>query len=140
VEEVPRSSTSRTMMPATSALSEGLEQVGATPLPQPPVLHPARILDGDALGVAHHQGANLVLDGEGDHLLGGLMLRLVNAAAMARFGASQAGLAAPAPRPVLSRPGRACGGLGAAGLLVLEVEVALGAQRPPRHQQPPRPA
>jgi len=68
---------------------EGLEQVGAAPLPQPPVLHPARILLGDALGIAHHEGSDAVLDGEGDHLLGGLMVGVVDAAAMASFGTPQ---------------------------------------------------
>jgi hypothetical protein len=32
-------------------VQEGPEQVGAAPLPQPPVLHPTRVLLGDALGI-----------------------------------------------------------------------------------------
>jgi hypothetical protein len=132
VEEVPRSSTSRTMIPACSALSQRLHKVGAAPLPQPPVLHPARILRCDAVGVAHDEGPDLMLDGEGDDLLGGLMVGVVDAAAMASFGTPQAGsVAAPATRPALPRRGRPPGGLGLAGLLIGTVQVALGADGSP---------
>jgi hypothetical protein len=116
---------------------QGLHKVGAAPLPQPPVLHPARILLGDPPRVPDHQRADLVVDGEGDHLLGGLVLGLMDAAAMACLHPPQPRpVATPAPRPALPRPGRAAGGLGLAGLLICTVQVALGPDGPPRHQQP----
>jgi hypothetical protein len=61
---------------------QGLQQVAAAPLPQPQVLHPTRILGFDAVEVPDQQGADLLADGERDHLLGGLMLGLVDAATM----------------------------------------------------------
>jgi hypothetical protein len=110
-----------------------LHKVGAAPLPQSEILHPAGILLADALGVAHDEGADPLLGGEGDHLLGGLMVSLMDATAMARLHPSQARpVAPPPPRPVLPRPGRSRCGLGLACLLVLQVQVVLGAQRPPR--------
>jgi hypothetical protein len=116
---------------------EGLEQVGAAPLPQPPVLHPARIPVGDAPGVPHNEGPDSLLDGEGDHLLGGLVLGLMDATTMARLHAANPGaMAPPTPRPTLPALGCPPGCPGAAGLLVFEMQVALGPQRPPRHQQP----
>jgi hypothetical protein len=115
----------------------GLQQVGTAPPPQPEVLHPAHVLVGDACGVAHDEGADPLLDGEGDDLLGGLVLGLVDAAAMARLDPAQASpMAAPAPRPSLAGPGCAAGGSGVPCLLILKMQVALGAERPPRHQQP----
>jgi hypothetical protein len=111
--------------------------VGPAPPPQPEVLHPAHVLVGDACGVAHDEGADPLLDDEGDDLLGGLVLGLVDAAAMARLDLPQSGpMAAPAPRPSLAGPGCAAGGSGVPCLLILKMQVALGAERPPRHQQP----
>jgi hypothetical protein len=53
---------------------------------------------GDPCGVAHHQGPHLALDDEGDDLFGGLMLGLVDAAAMPRLGTPNAcPVATPAP-------------------------------------------
>jgi hypothetical protein len=56
--------------------------VGAAPLPQPQVLHPTDISVGDALGVTDHKCPYLMADGEVDDLLGGVVLGLVDAAAM----------------------------------------------------------
>jgi hypothetical protein len=115
---------------------EGLEQVGTAPLPQPQVLHPARVVLGDALEVAHEQGTDPLLDGEGDYLPGGLVVGVVDAAAMARLDAAQAGsVVTPASGAALPRLWCSPGGHGAAGLLVLDVEVVLGAEGSPRHQQ-----
>jgi hypothetical protein len=81
--------------------------VGAAPLPQPPVLHSPRILLGDAFGVAHNKGADLVPDGEGDGLLGGLMLGVVDAAAMPRLGTPNPdSMTTPAARAALLCFGR----------------------------------
>ena len=120
-----------------SLVAQGLEQVGAAPLPQPEVLHPPGVLVGDALEVAHDQGPDLVVDGEGDHLLGRLMLGLMDAAAMARLGPTHPSpMPAPAPRPALPGPRYPACGLGLPGLLIIEMQVAVGAECPPRHQQP----
>jgi hypothetical protein len=78
-----------------------------------------------------------VLHGECDHLRGGLMLGLVDATAVAVLGTTNPRpVAAPAPRPALPGLGCAAGGLGLPCLLILEMQVTLGAERPARHQQP----
>jgi SAM-dependent methyltransferase len=64
---------------------EGLQQVGAAPLPQPQILHPTRVLFFDAIEVTHQQGPDPPAHGKLDHLPGGLVLGLVDAAAMARL-------------------------------------------------------
>jgi hypothetical protein len=74
---------------------------------------------------------------EGDDLAGGLVVGLVDAAAVAGLGSLLGPpIAAPAARPALSGLGSPPGCSGLASLLVLEVQVALGPHRPPRHQQP----
>jgi hypothetical protein len=50
-------------------------------------VHPTDIRLGAGLGVAHQQGANPLLHGQGDHLRGGVMVGLVHAAAVARLAA-----------------------------------------------------
>jgi hypothetical protein len=57
--------------------------VSAAPLPQSQVLHPTNIPLGDPLGVADQQDADPIANGEVDDLFGGLMLGLVDAAAVA---------------------------------------------------------
>jgi hypothetical protein len=59
--------------------------VGTVPLPQAEVVHPAHIPVSDPLGIPDQQGADPLLEGEGDDLLGGLVMGLVDAAAMARL-------------------------------------------------------
>jgi hypothetical protein len=111
--------------------------VGASPLSSAKVLLPARALAGDALGVADQQGANLVLYSKGDCLLGGFMLGLMDATAMARLHSPQAKpMTAPAPRSVLAKLGSSPCRLGGASLLVAQMQIAFGAKRPTRHQQP----
>jgi hypothetical protein len=101
--------------------------VGSTPLPQPPVLQPTRILLRDPHRIAHQQGPDALLDGEGDHLLGGLVLGLVNPAAMAPLDAAKARSGAPpTPGTTLPRLGRPPSCLSLACLLILTVQVALG--------------
>ena len=74
---------------------------------------------------------------EGDDLAGGLVVGPVDAAAVAGLGSLLGPpIAAPAARPALSGLRSAPGCSGLASLLVLEVQVALGPHRPPRHQQP----
>jgi hypothetical protein len=114
-----------------------LHQGGAAPLPQPPVLHPARIPVSDPRRVAHQQPAHPLLAREGDDLLGGLMVGLVDAAAMARFGTPQASpMAPPTARPALPRRGCPPGGPGLAGLLIGTMQVAFRPDRPPDTSSP----
>jgi hypothetical protein len=85
--------------------------MGASPLSSTKVLHPARVLAGDALGVANQQGADLVPYRKGDYLLGSLMLGLVDATAMASLRPPHANpVTAPPSRPALptlrGSPGR----------------------------------
>jgi hypothetical protein len=63
-----------------------VQQVGATPLPQAAVLHSTGVLAGDALRIAHQQGPDPMLKGEGDDLIGGLMVGLVDATSMPDLG------------------------------------------------------
>ena len=46
---------------------------------------------GDVLGVSNQQGADLMHDRKGDHLLGGRMLGLMEAAAVAGLDPAQRG-------------------------------------------------
>jgi hypothetical protein len=74
---------------------------------------------------------------EGDDLAGGLVVGLVNAAAVAGLGPPLGPpIATPAARPALPGLGSPSDCSGPASLLVLEVQVALGSHRAPRHQQP----
>jgi hypothetical protein len=110
--------------------------MSAPPLAQAQVMHLARILIGDVPGVADEQGADPVSHGKGDRLPGGFMLGLVDAASMTTLGLPEPGpVTPPAARPTLTRLGGTSRRLGLAGLLVAEVQVALGPDRPARHQQ-----
>jgi hypothetical protein len=97
---------------------------------------PTGVAVGDALGITHHQGPDPPPDGEGDHLPGGLMLGLVDAATMAGLDSAELGaVAAPTARAPLPGLGCPLGRLGLAGLLVVQVQPALSPQRPPGDQQ-----
>jgi hypothetical protein len=118
-------------------VAQRLQQMGAAPLPQPQILDPAHIPIGDTGEITDHQGANPLAHGEGDDLLCSLMVGLVNAAAVAGLHLAQlCSVAAPTPRTALPQLGRSMTCLGLAGLLVAQVQIALGADRPPRDQQP----
>src|SRR4029450_6727858 len=80
-----------------------MHKVGASPLPQAEVLHPAHVLACDVLGVADQQDTDSLSHRKGNHLLGSLMLSLVDAAAMTRLLTPHAEpVTAPAPRPPLA--------------------------------------
>src|SRR5215218_11315122 len=64
-------------------VAQRLQEVAAAPPAQAQVLDPANIPVSDSCGVAHHEGSDLVLHSEGDDLSGGLVLGLLDAAAMA---------------------------------------------------------
>jgi hypothetical protein len=118
-------------------VAEGLHQVGAAPLPQSKVLHPTRIPFGDAAKIANHQGADPLSNCVSDHLLCRLVLGLVDAATMTCFDPALPGaMAPPTPRPTLPRFRGMTGRVGLACLPIFEVKIALGAERPPRHQEP----
>jgi hypothetical protein len=111
-----------------------MHKVGASPLPQAEVLHPAHVLACDVLGVADQQGTDSLSHRKGNHLLGSLMLSLVDAAAMTRLLTPHAEpVTAPAPRPPLAWLGCPPRSPRVAGLLVAQVQVALGPNRPARH-------
>ena len=95
------------------------------------------MLPGNSLRVADHQDPDPLLDGELDHLLGGLVMGVVNATAMASLHPTQTGpMAPPAARATLARRGRPPRCLAVAGLLILKMEIDLGPDGPPRDQQP----
>src|SRR4029450_5485399 len=112
---------------------EGMHKVGASPLPQAEVLHPAHVLACDVLGVADQQGTDSLSHRKGNHLLGGLMLSLVDAPAMTRLLTPHAEpVTAPAPRPPLAWLGCPPRSPRVAGLLVAQGQGGLGANRPAR--------
>jgi hypothetical protein len=114
-----------------------LNQVGSAPLPQPEVLYTAHFPAGNPCEVPDHQGPDLVADSERDDLLGRLVLGLMDAAAMSCLGTAEPDSMTPPPAgAALPRPGCSACRLGLAGLLVLEMQVAFGADCPSRHQQP----
>ena len=109
-----------------------LHKVEVAPLPQAEVLQSTGIPVGYAREVTHHQDPNPVPQGEGDDLLGGLVMGLVDTTAVARLSTADPGpVAAPAPRAALARLRRPPGGSGIACLLIVTVQVALGADRAP---------
>jgi hypothetical protein len=63
-------------------VAQRLDQVGAAPLPQPQVVDWTGAVGGDAGGVADRQHADPVVDGEGDDVVGSLVVSLVDAAAV----------------------------------------------------------
>jgi hypothetical protein len=117
-------------------VAEDSQQVGAAPPAQSEVLHPPRIPVGDSAKITNRQGADPLLDSEGDDLLCGFVLSLVDATTMTRFDpALPCTMASPTPRPMLPRFRGSTGGLGLPCLLILEVQVALGAERATGHQE-----
>jgi hypothetical protein len=121
---------------AFGLVPESSHEVGAAPLAQTQVLYPANILAGDESGIANQQRRNSLSNCEGDRLLGSFMLGLMDAAAMTGLDPTQLGpMASPAPRAALARPGGSAGRLRLAGLLIVQVQKALGPDRPARYQQ-----
>jgi hypothetical protein len=60
-------------------VAQRLQQMGAAPLSQPEVLRTTDVTVGDTSQVADHQGAGPLLDHEGNHLLGRLVVALMDA-------------------------------------------------------------
>src|SRR5437660_1080430 len=70
---------------------------------EPQVLAPSHVAGANALGVAHPQGADFVVDRPGDHRPGGPVVGLADAPLMAGLLASLGPpQLAPAPRPPLA--------------------------------------
>jgi hypothetical protein len=88
-------------------------------LAQPQVVDPTGLVGGDADGITDHQRPDPVLDGEGDGLIGGLVVGLADAAAVACLDPAQSEpMATPAARTAVPGPGCPSGRLGLASLLV----------------------
>jgi hypothetical protein len=91
----------------------------AAPLAQSQIVNATRVVPIDPPKVADQQGADLLLESEGDHLLGGLMMRLMNATPVTGFHAAVlVSVPAPATRPALARLGRPANRSGPTSLLV----------------------
>jgi hypothetical protein len=104
---------------AFGLVAQRQDQVGAAPLPQPQVVDWTAVVSGDTRGVSDHQHPDPVLDGEGDDLLGGLVMGLADTATMTVLDPAQFGaMVSPAARAALPRPGCPVGCLSLAGLLV----------------------
>jgi hypothetical protein len=122
-------------------VAERLHQVGTPPLTQPEVLHPAKLVGSDALGITDHQRTDPLPEREGDHLSSGLVVGLVNSAPVTGFYAPLLGpVPAPTSRAVLAWLGRAPSHPRPSCLLIPQMEIALGADRASRDQQPSMPA
>jgi hypothetical protein len=73
---------------ALGLVAKCTEKMGTPPLPQTEIVHLPNIPAGDALWIADHQGSDPVAKGERNDLLGGLMVSLMDAAAVTSFGLS----------------------------------------------------
>ena len=110
--------------------------MGATPLAQPQVLHSAYVAIGYSFRVSNDEDADSLLKSKRDHLFGGLMVGLVDTAAVPGFSLPLlVSVATPPPRTLLPsiRDAASCPCL--ASLQVLQVKVVLGADGPARDQQ-----
>ncbi len=118
-------------------VAEGLEEMGATPgVRHPAVLEAAGILRGDALGVAHDEGAHVVALRRGDHGPGRLVVGLANPSAVASLGPALAGSElSPTPRSRLTAPRGFRGHLSLTGLGVGQMEAFLGPDGPSRDEE-----
>jgi hypothetical protein len=109
------------------------------PVADPPVVPPPRGQVQHAAGVTDGQGADPLLHGPVDDRGGGFVLGLGHPAAVPCLCPPLAApVLAPAPRPPLARFRRPAGRGAVAGLGISVVQVVLGADRPPGHQQPLR--
>ncbi|MDP9209377.1 MAG: hypothetical protein M3O65_12980 [Actinomycetota bacterium] len=112
-------------------------EVGAAPLTQPQVLQSTDIPVGDAFGVSDQQGSYPLFNRKGDSLLCRLVVGLVDAAAMTSLGqALPMTVAAPATRTSLPWLWRTARRPDLPGLLITQVQVALGANGAARDKQP----
>src|SRR5437870_2989004 len=115
---------------------QGSDEMGAPPVAQSEVLAPSRISPADPLGVTYAKRAHPVVDRPGDHGLRGLVVCLADATAVAGLPAALGPTElARAPRPPLALPRSLASHVACPGLGVGEVQVALGPQRPPRHEE-----
>src|SRR5438132_795884 len=97
---------------------------------------PSGVPVADPLGVPDAKGPHPVVDRPGDHRLSGLVVGLVDAPAVAdlppALGSAEL---SPSPRPPLAPAGGLSPHPPCPRLGVGEVQVALGPQAPPRHEQ-----
>jgi len=119
----------------------GLVGQGADQVPDPPAAEPLVVSTpgGQAehtARVADRQRADPVLDRPADDGRGGLVLCLADPPPVPRFdGPLAAPELPPPPRPLLPRPGRPPRNGTTAGSGLAQVLAALGADRPPGHQE-----
>ena len=138
VEDVPRSSTRCTVIPAASALSDRARircptrQSRVRWLCRRPALRSSTPRGSPTARVPIR-----LLHGPGDDLLGGLVLGLADPPGVPGLGFPlAAAVLAPPARPALPGLGGAGGGGAGAALAVAQVLPAFGPDRPPGHQQP----
>jgi hypothetical protein len=102
--------------------AENLNEMCTTPLAQPEILDTARIAFSDAPKIADQQCANPLLGGELNDLSSGLVMPLIDAAAMTGLDtALLVSVPPPASRTALPRLRRTAGSFRAPGLLVAHV-------------------
>jgi hypothetical protein len=103
-------------------VAQRLQHVGASPLAQPKIVRTAGIAVCDASEIADHQGAGALLDHESDHLLGCLVVGLMDATTVTGFDpALLQSVSAPTARASLSAPGCSLRCFGLASLSIAQV-------------------
>jgi hypothetical protein len=112
------------------------QQVADPPGPSALVVPPPRVQAENAARVTDCHGANAVLHRPGDHLLGGFMLSLPDPPPVpSLYQPLTAPVLAPSPRSFLPRHGSTAGYRALPRLGIAQMQVILGADGPPRHQQ-----
>jgi hypothetical protein len=121
---------------APGDIAQHADQVADAPVAGPLVVPPARSDAQDAARVADRDGADPARGGPADHRAGGLVLGLADPAGVPRLHDPLAApVLPPAPRPALPGFGGAAGDGPAPCPGVLQVQVVLGADRPPPRVQ-----
>jgi hypothetical protein len=110
--------------------------MGAAPLSQPEVLRTTDVMVGDAPQVADHQGADPLFDHEGNHLLGRLMMALMDPTTVTGVQLTlPRSVSAPAARASLPALRCSAGCSELASLSIAQVQIIVGADGAPRDQQ-----
>jgi hypothetical protein len=113
-------------------VAQGVQQMGAAPLSQPEILRTTNVVAGNAPEVPNHQGAGLLFYHEGDHVLGRLVVGLMDATAVTgRRLTLPRSVSAPAARALLPAIGCSAGYSDLPGLSIPQVQIIVGANGAP---------
>jgi len=117
-------------------VAQRLQQMDAAPLSQPEVLRTTDVTVSDAPQIADHQGAGPLFDHEGNHLLGRLVVGLMDATTVTSVQLTlPRSVSAPAARASLPALRCLAGCSDLASLAIAQVQIVVGADGAPRNQQ-----